>query len=180
MRKATGALALLSAAGIALACVVAPGTAQAADTTQMLRLYNQYTGEHLFTAKQEEYDYLGSIGWTQENDAWLAPASGDEVYRLYNPYSGDHHYTKDAKEYEKLGSIGWKKEGVAWHSDTAKSVPIYRLYNPYVQFATHHYTASWEEVTSLEELGWEYEGEAWYGLKDDEPAKPAETINGKK
>ena len=133
----------------------------------MYRLYNQWTGEHLFTASATERDDLDKIGWDYEGVAWTAPGVGDPVYRLYNPYTGDHHYTMKADEYEALGDAGWSQEGVAWYSAEKGSEgaqPLYRLFNPFAQTATHHYTASVEEYNDLAKIGWEQEGEAWYGV----------------
>lgn len=38
------------------------------------RLYNQYTGEHLFTLNEQERDYLPTQGWTYEGVAFKADA----------------------------------------------------------------------------------------------------------
>ena len=63
------------------------------NTFPMYRVYNRWSGEHLFTADAGEYASLGSIGWKQGGVAWKSPASGNPVWRLYNPYSGNHFYT---------------------------------------------------------------------------------------
>lgn len=134
----------------------------------MQRLYNRWTGEHLYTADTNERDQLTKIGWRYEGVAWYAPStSARPVYRLYNPYvtGGDHHYTMDKNEYDRLKAVGWKQEGVAWYSDEAKGVALERLYNPYATTGTHHYTADGNEVSALKKEGWHYEGKAWYGLK---------------
>ena len=68
---------------------------------QMHRLYNQWTGEHFYTANTHERDELVKVGWTSEGVGWVAPeSSSTPVYRLYNPYvmGGDHHYTTNASE----------------------------------------------------------------------------------
>ena len=139
---------------------------------QMHRLYNPYSGEHLYTADTSERDALAGIGWIYEGVGWTAPkGSQTPVWRLYNPYSGDHHYTMKADEYESLAKIGWEQEGIAWYSaskDDKGAVPLYRLFNPYATVATHHYTASSDEYNKLGEAGWEKEGYAWYGVT---PAK---------
>lgn len=141
-----------------------PGSTVQGATT-MLRLYNPYSGEHLFTSDANEKNTLVRLGWRYEGEAWKAPSSGPNVYRLYNPYSGDHHYTMDSNEYSQLQKIGWKGEGVGWHSDASKRRPIYRLYNPYMQSYYHHYTTDSNERNVLTSgNGWRYEGEGWYGL----------------
>ena len=143
-----------------------PPASESTKTVTMWRLYNQYTGEHLYTSSKTEYDNLGKIGWTQENVAWIAPAEGEEVYRLYNPYSSDHHYTMKAGERDALVKLGWKDEGVGWHSAPAGSgVPLYRLFNPYEQIGTHHYTTSTSERDQMVKNGWINENIAWYGVK---------------
>lgn len=128
------------------------------------RLYNQWSGEHLFTTSVTEYDSDAALGWTKEGVAWIAPSTGTPVYRLYNPYSGDHLYTTDADEYASLASIGWRQEGVAFYSGGSDGVAIYRLYNPYVTIGTHLYTTDASEYSSLAELGWRQEGVALYGV----------------
>lgn len=131
----------------------------------MYRLYNPYSGEHLFTADSNEYSSLPSYGWRQEGVAWTAPQTGTApVYRLYNPYSGDHHYTADANEYASLPGAGWRQEGVSFYSDDEKHTPMYRLFNPYASVGTHHYTADAGEYGALPSHGWVQEGTSWYGL----------------
>lgn len=147
----------------------ASGTTQSTQTsssTTMIRLYNPYSGEHLYTANNTEINKLVSIGWKNEGVAWTAPKkSSTPVYRLYNKYSGDHHYTTSSSEYEACAKAGWTKEGIAWFSDDAKGVPLYRGYNRYVKVGTHHYTTSWTEMETMKKNGWKYEGVSWYGLK---------------
>ena len=139
------------------------------ETAEMYRLYNQWTGEHFYTASANERDVLVSVGWTFEGIGWYAPAEGDEVMRLYNPFvaGGDHHYTLDANEYKELQELGWKGEGLGWYSadkDAEGAVPLYRQYNPYAETGTHNYTPDKNENDTLVELGWKAEGIAWYGV----------------
>ena len=131
----------------------------------MYRLYNPYSGEHLYTESASERDNLVSLGWNYEGLGWNAPTSGSEVYRLYNPYSSDHHYTMSRDEYNSLVSVGWVGENVCWHSaPKSTGVPIYRQFNPYAWIGTHNYTTSTEERDHLVSLGWVDEGVAWYGV----------------
>lgn len=139
-----------------------------AETVAMHRLYNPYTGEHLYTASDVERGSLVGLGWNYEGVGWTAPTeSSMPVYRLYNPYvaGGDHHYTTSEVEYEALGKQGWSQEGIAWYSDDAQGVPLYRQYNPYAATGTHNYTTSKGENDHLVGLGWNAEGIAWYGVK---------------
>ena len=143
-----------------------PNDFQDYDFVVMHRLYNKWSGEHLYTADSSERDELVSIGWTSEGEGWVAPASGDPVYRLFNPYApqGDHHYTLDKDEYDSLVKLGWSGEGVAWYSAGKDGRPLWRLFNPYATSCTHHYTTSLDERGKLMEIGWKAEGVAWYGL----------------
>ena len=135
-------------------------------TVKMYRLYNPYSGEHLFTNDTDEVNALVKIGWKNEGEAWKSPSTSDvPVYRVYNKYSGDHHYTTDKKEYEACGKAGWTKEGIAFYSDESKGSPIYRVYNQYETVGTHHYTTEKKEYEACGKVGWIQEGIGWYGLK---------------
>lgn len=139
---------------------------QAAASAGMYRLYNPNSGEHFYTASEEEKDTLLGYGWNWEGIAWNAPVlSNTPVYRLYNPNAGDHHYTTSGEEKEMLVEAGWNYEGVGWYSDDAYGVPLYRLYNPNAWTGTHHYTTSEEEKENLIVAGWLYEGISWHGTK---------------
>ena len=138
-----------------------------AQAVTMYRLYNPWSGEHLYTSNLTEVSSCEKAGWKYEGVAWYAPkSSSTPVYRLYNKYTGDHHYTTSATEYDTCGKQGWTKEGIGWYSESASSgVPLYRGFNRYVTVGTHHYTTSWSEMSSMEKVGWKYEGVAWYGVK---------------
>lgn len=131
----------------------------------MYRLYNPNTGEHFYTATEEERDDLSRVGWTYEGIGWIAPTTGAPVYRLYNPNApgGDHHYTGSKEERDNLVSVGWRYEGIGWYS--GGPVKIYRQYNPNASSGTHNYTASLEENDMLVSLGWRYEGIGWDALR---------------
>lgn len=138
----------------------------ATGTQVMHRMYNPYSGEHLYTASINERDSLVKIGWKYEGEGWKAPVSSKSpVYRLYNPNSSDHHYTLSSNERDTLVKLGWRYEGVGWYSDDAKGVPLYRQFNPYATIGTHNYTTSKHENDSLAKIGWHAEGIAWYGVK---------------
>ena len=68
-------------------------------------------------------------------------------------------------ERDNLVSAGWNDEGIGWYSDTAYSVPLYRLYNPNEYANNHHYTTSEVERDFLLNEGWDNEGISWYGLE---------------
>lgn len=132
-------------------------------TQDMHRLYNPNSGEHFYTVHANERDHLVSAGWSYEGVAWKAPVSGQPVYRMYNANAGDHHYTMSTHERDSLIGVGWSYEGVGWYSDTARAVPLYRLYNPNAVAGAHHYTTSAPERESLKSVGWHDEGIAWFG-----------------
>ena len=158
--------ALLATAALALALtLLAPATAHAAGTQSMWRLYNPYTGEHLYTASTGERNALTEIGWQPEGVGWIAPTSSQTpVYRLFNPYVDDHHYTTSVDECVALVDAGWRDEGICWYSDDAKTVEIKRQFNPYEQRGTHNYTYSQDEASALVSQGWHDEGTAWYAV----------------
>lgn len=135
-----------------------------AQLQAMYRLYNQWTGEHFYTASASERDKLKKVGWTYEGTGWVAPTSGDPVYRLYNPYvvGGDHHYTLSANERDQLVGLGWRAEGTGWYSGGFSKV--YRQYNPYATTGTHNYTTDEKENDALVQLGWKAEGVGWYAV----------------
>jgi len=132
--------------------------------TEMFRLYNPNSGEHFYTKDSNEKNSLVAYGWKYEGVGWTAPSSGDAVYRLYNANAGDHHYTMDENEKNALVNLGWKYEGIGWYSDTNKSIPLYRQYNPNAKAGSHNYTTDRNEATALVSYGWKDEGIAWYGV----------------
>ena len=144
-----------------------PTPTPSSGTMDMYRLYNPYTGEHLYTSGTFEKDSLVSMGWNYEGVAWKAPETGNAVYRLYNPYSGEHHYTMHTSEKDYLVLIGWNYEGIGWYSSTLiVSVPVYRLFNPNsTGIGAHHYTTDSVERDQLVLAGWQDEGYAWYGQR---------------
>ena len=135
----------------------------AAATQNVLRLYNRWTGEHLYTTNRAEYNSLGRRGWSGEGTAWAAPNSGSSpVWRLYNRWSGDHLLTSNRREYDALGRAGWSREGVAFHS--GGKVPVWRLYNRWLKAGTHLLTTDKTEYDNLIRDGWSGEGVAFYAV----------------
>lgn len=133
--------------------------AYAEDTTDVYRLWEPITGEHLYTTDWGETSYLNSnTDWIYEGTAFKAGQEGHPVYRLYNPYGNVHHLTNDAHEKEILVSNGWNYEGVIFNSDIGKRIPVYRLYcAPY-----HLWTTDYNEYATLPSAGWSQEGIAFY------------------
>ena len=132
------------------------------------RVYNRYTGEHLFTSKEIEYKKLGNLGWIREGSAFDAysedekPDDAVAVYRLYNPNAkgGDHHYTVSTSEKDKLVKAGWL---VDFNGEAAfyvsGGITVYKMYNE--SSGTHHYTPKEGERKNMEKAGWITEGTAW-------------------
>ena len=176
MKRHSGCMRLLPLlAGLVAAVVLfagfTPAFAQAnTQAMAMYRLYNPYTGEHLYTSSASELSSLDRAGWRYEGIGWYAPLeSSAPVYRLYNPY------TTSQDEYNSLVALGWSGEGVGWYSDDAQGVALYRQFNPYETIGTHNYTTSSAENDYLVSLGWRAEGIAWYGL---DPSSVGSVVNG--
>lgn len=129
-------------------------------TQEVLRLYNRWTGEHLYTTNRAEYDSLGRRGWSGEGVAWTAPGSSSSpVWRLYNRWSGDHLLTSSRKEYDALGRLGWNREGIGFYGGGSASV--WRLYNKWLKAGTHLLTTDKTEYDNLIKDGWSGEGVAF-------------------
>jgi hypothetical protein len=135
------------------------------------RLYNANNGEHHYTKDYAEYQFLGTIGWAQENIAYYIYDSAVTIdnisakawYRLYNPNDGLHHWTLSEAEYNYLGGLGFQQEGLVGYFfdvEVAGSVPLYRLYNP--NNGAHHWTMDKNERDYIVSLGWNGEGIAGY------------------
>lgn len=171
------------AIGVAVSCGVLGllGTSNAHADEQMHRMYNPNSGEHFYTAKTTERDFLVGKGWAYEGVGWVAPtgdSKGDAVYRLYNRNSGDHHYTLSAVERDWLVKLGWVYEGIGWYSaKPEQGVPLYRLYNPYAKVGTHHYTLALSERDWLVTKGWKAEGIGWYAVKNSSGGNNGSTVS---
>lgn len=149
----------------------APASDDSDSLQNIYRLYNPYSGEHLYTADLAEAKGLVGYGWAWEGVGWVSStSSGDAVIRLYNPYNGEHLYTLSESEASFLASIGWRREGRAWLSSGTRGV--LREFNPYETVGTHNYTLSTAEDEWLGALGWKREGVAWYSL--DHASLPVE------
>lgn len=159
--------ATATSAAVANSLAVSPSSStnsKESSKVPVYRLYNPYTGEHLFTEASSEATNLIPLGWQGESVAWFVPGSSStKAFRLYNPYTGEHHYTTNADEYNYLATIGWRQEGSSWLSSDEEEVPIYRLFNPYAKRYTHHFTKDEAEYNYLATLGWQKENIAWYG-----------------
>ncbi|WP_314576554.1 GH25 family lysozyme [Enterococcus gilvus] len=143
---------------------VAKDTPTPSSKIVMYRLYNPNNGEHFYTSNATERDKVKRAGWRYEGIGWNAPNGGTPVYRMYNPNAGDHFYTLNSYERDNLKHKGWRYEGIGWYSDSKKSIPLYRAYNPNARAGTHNYTVNYNEEKNLVAHGWRNEGIAWYGV----------------
>ena len=145
-----------------------PAAEQQGDGT-MYRLYNSWTGEHLFTISPKEKDNDVAAGWTFEGTVGKALLEkGDPVYRLLNPTTGEHHYTMNENEVKTCVANGWKDEGVVFYSakkDDKGAIAMISLYNPYNEAFYHHYTSDEGEIQARVADGWKNEGPKFYLVK---------------
>lgn len=159
--------------------------APTAKVVEVVRLFNPWNGDHLFTWDEKEVFAAEKAGWTNEGTVWKAYGRegdyrkfvnqdakvGTPVYRLFNQYSGEHLYTTSTEEYNKNVAAGWTGEGVSFYTvkakdgkpvnpETDKKVltpgkvdSVYRMFNPFVQVGTHLYGGVEENAKCLAD-GW--------------------------
>lgn len=159
--------------------------ASTAKVVEVVRLFNPWNGDHLFTWDEKEVFAAEKAGWTNEGTVWKAYGHegdyrkfvnqdakvGTPVYRLFNQYSGEHLYTTSTEEYNKNVAAGWTGEGVSFYTvkakdgkpvnpETDKKVltpgkvdSVYRMFNPFVQVGTHLYGGVEENAKCLAD-GW--------------------------
>lgn len=153
---------------------------------EVVRLYNPWNGDHLFTSDTKEVFNAEKAGWTNEGTFWKAyhhegdyrkvfkdnGKLGTPVLRLFNQYTGEHLYTTSTEEYNARVANGWTGEGVSFYSvaanadgtpktaeDSDKVVvktkvdSVYRMFNPFVQVGTHLYGGVEENAKCLAD-GW--------------------------
>jgi ELWxxDGT repeat protein len=143
-------------------------------TVNVLRLYHPAILEHLYTTDAYEYSVLGTMGWTQEGQAYKVLYSSATyqgvtpipLHRLYNPGSSQHLWTTDSNEAQVLAqSPHWSYEGPIGYvlkQSVTGSVPLYRmaLANP----SLHLWTTDANEYQVLQTRGWIPEGIIGYVL----------------
>jgi hypothetical protein len=139
--------------------------------SQVQRLYNPSTGEHMYTAYQCEADtlVLNGSGFQAEgavfNDTPSGASGAVPVYRLYNPRINLHFWTTSQTEVNfATQNAGYVSEGIAFYSvnPSAPNIhPVYRLYNP--RSLQHFYTTSQSEAnTATASAGYVSEGIGFY------------------
>jgi hypothetical protein len=166
---------LSSPVGATLGTATAVGTIANDDTPaasvpiNQFRLYSPITLEHLFTTDENEYNVLGTRGWTQEGLGYkmlssAGPFSGTfpvPFYRLYHGPSLQHHWTTDANEVTTLAErTDWTYEGIIGFilpTQAGTSIPLFRLVlgNPLIHLWT---TDSNEKLVLTTQRGWGDEG----------------------
>ena len=96
-----------------------PGSYGGVAAVPYYRLYNPSSGQHHWTTDLNEYNFLQSVGWSQEGiDGYILPsqvAGTLALYRLYlNASGGLHLWTIDQNEVDYLtANAGWTYEGIA-------------------------------------------------------------------
>lgn len=147
--------------------------------TPIERFYSPVVRRHMFTADENEINYVRSnmVGtWGDEGVAFKVKATADckagqSVYRFYSEYTQSHLYTMDENEKSVLIGLNnwavWRYEGVAYCADktqAAGTIPVYRFYAPFLN--THLYTTDTNEKNTLTTTTWKnvwkYEGIAYY------------------
>ena len=147
---------------------------QTSGCSPVYRLCNSGSWLHFFTNNEAERASLKNSGWIDEGIAWYSPSYSDAPsYRLYNESSGQHFFTTNINEcVSVLRDKNWKDEGIGFYGIatdeiTSSTVPVYRLYNDYLD--EHFYTTSLSERASLINArysGWSFEGIAWWSRID--------------
>ena len=148
----TFAVAETPAAETANATSSTAQTTAPADTEAIYRLYNSWSGEHLYTREADERAHLIQIGWRDEGIGWYASLKGDAIYRLYNPYEKFHLYTANQEERDNLMSKGWLLDRTTIMS--GGDHVMYRELNPYERPMRHNWTTNKEEHDRLVKIGW--------------------------
>lgn len=134
-----------------------------------VRLYNEATGDHIYTPDINSALKFIDQGWihetkangsnsfkgsTTKTDKYTKP-----VYCAYNPNNGGFHlYSNKKGEVSNLENMGWKLENggkpVFYTSGDKNKKGIYRAYNPNSPSGQQHYCI-WSEYKSLLSQGWQ-------------------------
>jgi ELWxxDGT repeat protein len=163
--------AALTTGSTATGTITNDDPAAAATPVTQYRLYHDGTKEHLYTTDLNEYNVLGTRGWTQEGVAYRMLTNGIyqgvatiPLFRLYHPGIQQHHWTTDSNEATTLGSNpAWFYEGTIGYllpTQVPGSVALYRmaLANPPI----HLWTTDQNEYDTLATRGWTKEGIVGY------------------
>jgi hypothetical protein len=150
------------------------------DASFVYRFYSPSTKHHLYTADQNEVNYLrayASDSWNYEGVSYdvnqtSACTADRSVYRFYSEKLKTHLYTMD--EYEKSQIIAnyppdvWRYEGVAYCADKTQVntavKPVYRFYSETLKshlFTNDEYEKS-QIIANYPPDVWRYEGVAYF------------------
>lgn len=129
-------------------------------------------GYTFLTPDQNEYQYLVSLGYQNNNIAFYADPvganTGYPVYRLYSSTAQRHVWTIFGSEVEMYKSVGYTLEGTAFTSlspyaqeaaPPAGQSLVYRFGN--MPGNTHFWTQDLFERDNMIAAGYSYEGVAW-------------------
>lgn len=167
LAKKAATAAIVAAMSFGAVALPAASAGQPQDQVPLLRLYNPYSGEHLFTTNRYEASDLVSRGWRSErSDGLVNLKEGTPVFRLYNEWTGDHHYTTDTNEVNSCIKQGWTNEGIQFCSDEDATTAVYSMYNPYATKFYHLYTADAHEMAQMQADGWKQETVKWRVIAD--------------
>lgn len=167
LAKKAATAAIVAAMSFGAVALPAASAGQPQDQVPLLRLYNPYSGEHLFTTNRYEASDLVFRGWRSErSDGLVNLKEGTPVFRLYNEWTGDHHYTSDTNEVNACIRQGWTNEGIQFCSDEDATTDVYSMYNPYATKFYHHYTADANEMAKMQADGWRQENVKWRVVTD--------------
>jgi hypothetical protein len=153
---------------VATGTIVNDDPPQAATPILQYRLYHDGTKEHLYTTDLNEYNVLGSRGWTQEGVAYRMLTNGVyngvsatiPLFRAYHPGILQHLWTTDSNEAATLGGTSsWFYEDIIGYmlpTQAAGTIPLYRL--ALASPPIHLWTTDLNEYTVLQTRGWTGEG----------------------
>jgi hypothetical protein len=192
---AIGAQPAFAADGDANSGDASQGDTEANASVPVYRMYNDYTGEHLFTTDESEYNKCGTLenkqsnpnaddlykDWRQEGRSCDGMSQGTKgIYRLYNENLGgqgkmSHHYTTDLIEANNLVN----NEGWAWDNNgnpyfysavDEQGNPLAGASPEYRLYngglSAHHYTLDKVERDNLiANHGWSDENIGWYAYR---------------
>jgi len=90
------------------------------EASDVYRIFNPSTGNHLLTTSQAEVDAAVAGGYRAEGvtgEAYTSQREGTEaVERYYNAVTGQHLLTRDPDEMASLAGQGYNYEGTAFYS----------------------------------------------------------------
>ena len=129
------------------------------------RLYNRNNGDHYFTARSSESNYLSGIGLRYEGTPYRVTDYrgttgatrnlGIVLWSVYNPNTGEHLLVQ---EYEAtmLAKVGWNKEQPQFVAPQGANTDVYRVYNPNATGPAHVYVGK-SEGSGLVAQGWRWD-----------------------